>query len=219
MKTLLKDPITADSTTLLEVLREHRYITGNPRQYRANAKEGNFNLEGTENLGNSARLHVLGYRIFESELFKNQNLWLELFFLDEEKNVSSILFNSYSVKNFEGFQSRLFYRNVPLEQVVIEVTWARKTTEGPDNKTITYHVANFKVVQQIEEDITGVVNDFVSEVLLYREDTAPSLVDNTRYYKSIEAHNYAEVAQKAIPAPADEAETVEADLVEEELPI
>ncbi|MGB3585503.1 MAG: hypothetical protein WBA23_03130 [Tunicatimonas sp.] len=204
METLLSTPITTQVATLVDVLKNARYRIGNPRQYRANAKDGKFTLEGSEPVGSTVRLHVLAYRIFEGELFKRENVWLELFFLDSKGNVSSMLFNSYSVGNFQRFQDTLYYRGVPLEQVVIQIRWTARTATLPNDEQITYHIADFETVEELSPEISDIITEFIQMTPIYREDTAPALEDRTKAYQAIEQHNYMAIPPKALPAPTDE---------------
>ena len=204
MSNLLKNPITVSMDSIVETMKNCLYLEGNPRQYRANAKEGIFNLEGNQPLGNRASLHVLAFRIFEDVLFGKPNVWAEVFFIDEQGKLSSMLFNSYSAKNFQDYQRKLFYESVPIEQVVTDISWVGKTVVLDDGKKANYHIAQFSVQEVLEAEVCEVVSEFTRRNKVYREATAPHAQGDLTGYKLVTERNYPAVSQAQIPAPSEE---------------
>ena len=73
-----------------------KYLVGNPRQYRFNGQNGRFNINGTKDLGNTLEFSPMAWRIFYANLFgrKNRDIWAEIFFIDLENCVCSVMFNN-----------------------------------------------------------------------------------------------------------------------------
>ena len=93
-----------------EVVSKYKYLEGHPRQYRFDAKEGVFNINGAEKLGRTFTFQPIAWRIFtDAILGMGTKNWAELFFIDEKNCVSSILFHSYSVDNIFRLIVRLYY--------------------------------------------------------------------------------------------------------------
>ena len=46
------------------VTRRYKYLEGHPRQYRFDAKEGVFNINGSEKLGRTLTFQPIAWRIF-----------------------------------------------------------------------------------------------------------------------------------------------------------
>jgi hypothetical protein len=169
-KNPLGSVITTNAENLTELLKSVRYRKGNPRQYRANAKEGNFNLNGETVLGETAKIHPIAYRQFTGEVFNRKKAWLELFFVDAVGNIGSMMFNGFSVEHFEKFRDNLYYEGVDLDRTVLEIAWEKRQTSINGQK-VTYHIAQFKLVETLEEKVGSILSEFTEHVPVYREDT------------------------------------------------
>ena len=193
--------------TIAEKLEKVRYIKGHPRQYRAKAKEGMFSLEGRENVGTTASIHVIAFRTFEGTLFNKHNVWAELFFIDEQNNVSCLLFNSYSAKRFQDYQRDLFYQQLSIEQLITEISWEAKSSVLNDGTPVSYHIAKFTPGKELEPEVGVQLKQFTTnKQMIYREGTAPQ-EQSTETYEVISELNYKTVKQPQVPAPVDEEDT------------
>ena len=156
-------------TLSTSVVKEIRYREGSPKQYRADAKTGTFNINGRTEVGNSLTFHPIAYRHFRDNLFNRGEMeWIELFFIDENNCISSIMFSGYSLKNMRRFTGELFYENVTLTDVVIEVTWEKHKNEAAN---AVYHIASFNVVEEVSDKVKEAVAALVGNVEIYRHDT------------------------------------------------
>ena len=108
-----------------------KYLLGNPRQYRFNGQNGRFNINGTKDLGNTLEFSPMALRIFYADLFgrKNRDILAELFFIDLDNCVSSVLFNNTSAQKLQTMLGQLVYDNLSLESVVLKVTSEKRTNE------------------------------------------------------------------------------------------
>ena len=74
-----------------EVVNKYKYLEGHPRQYRFDAKEGVFNINGTEKLGRTLTFQPIAWRIFTDNILNmGTKNWAEIFFIDDkEANVAA----------------------------------------------------------------------------------------------------------------------------------
>ena len=69
----------------IEAVRRYKYLEGHPRQYRFDAKEGVFNINGSEKLGRSLTFQPIAWRIFTDNILNmGTKNWAELFFIDQK---------------------------------------------------------------------------------------------------------------------------------------
>ena len=77
-----------------DVTARYRYLEGHPRQYRFDAKEGVFTINGSEKLGRTLTFQPIAWRIFTDNILNmGTKNWAELFFIDEKNCVSAVLFH------------------------------------------------------------------------------------------------------------------------------
>ena len=138
-----------------EQLNSIRYLPGRPRQYRFNAQTGRFNINGTEDVGDSFTIQPVAWRIFEDDLFARGRVetWAELFFVDSKSALSSLMFNNSSINELYRLIERLFYDDLKLSDVILTITSEKKVNEKITPKG-TWYLANFKY---IPADATAVV--------------------------------------------------------------
>lgn len=120
------------------------YLTGRPRNYRFNAKNGTLNYEDQKQItepGSTFSLIPLAFRVFEGALFagKTRN-WFEVFFLNCSGQLCGLLFHSASVDRLQQAVSRdLFYEELSLLDCILTVRPIPRShpEHGP------YYVADF----------------------------------------------------------------------------
>lgn len=130
---ILSDPITG----------QHKYLEGHPRQYRFDAKEGVFNINGADKLDRTITFQPIAWRIFTDNILNmGTKNWAELFFVDDKNCVSALLFHGYSVDNIFRLIEPLYYDDLTLADVVITATAERKENSRVNPKSI-YYIATF----------------------------------------------------------------------------
>lgn len=120
-----------------------QYRPGYPRCYRFDASRGLFNLNGETNItkkGEALTFIPIAHRVFRDNILGfGLKKWCEFFFLNEDHQLCSLLFHSYSVENLERYTTDLFYDNVNLSQVILTAKPIEKVKqhgEGKDKRVI-----------------------------------------------------------------------------------
>lgn len=166
-----------------EVVNRFRYLEGRPRQYRFDAKEGVFNINGTEKLGSSLSFQPIAWRIFKDDILNmGTKNWAELFFIDENNCVSAVLFHGYSLDNIYRMIEPLFYDGLTLADVVVTATAEKKENTKITPKGV-YYIAAFSY-QIADKEATKVLKEFVADTTIYRQETLTDRAEITV------AHNY-----------------------------
>jgi len=131
-----------------DVISKYKYLEGHPRNYRFDAKEGVFSINGTEKIGGpshgrSLTFQPIAWRIFtDSILNQPEKRWAELFFIDDKKCVSSMRFHGYSVDNIFRLIEPLYYDELTLANVVLTATAEKKENTKIQPKGV-YYIAQF----------------------------------------------------------------------------
>lgn len=157
-----------------QIVDKFKYLEGHPRQYRFDAKEGVFNINGTDKIGRTITFQPLAWRIFvDSILGQGTKNWAELFFVDEKDCVSSILFHGYSVDNIFKLIEPLYYDDLTLADVVITVIAERKENTKIQPKGI-YHIATFSY-KMADPVRTAEFKQYARDRHLFRQETLTDL--------------------------------------------
>ncbi len=171
----VKSYLTLDTSTG-ELISKYKYLEGHPRQYRFDAKEGKFTLNGNEVAGASFTFHPVAWRIFSDNILNlGTKNWAEIFFIDDKHCLSAILFHGYSVDNIYRLIEPLFYEDLTLADVVITATAEKKENTKITPKgvyyiaTFSYQVAGREKVQELQA--------FVADHKIFRHDTLTDLAD------------------------------------------
>ena len=148
-----------------------KYMPGSPRQYRFNAQNGRFNIDGTQDVGDSFTFQPIAWRIFEDSLFARGRVetWAELFFVDDKKAMSSVMFNNSSVYELRRLMERLFYDDLKLSDVVLKVTSEKKVNEKITPKG-TWYLAVFEYEAADPVNVSELAA-FAQSNPVYRADT------------------------------------------------
>ncbi|XAZ82128.1 hypothetical protein A6C57_28190 (plasmid) [Fibrella sp. ES10-3-2-2] len=175
-----------------DIISRYKYLEGHPRNYRFDAKEGVFSINGTEKLGRSLTFQPIAWRIFnDSILGQPAKQWAELFFIDERKCVSNILFHGYSVDNIFRLIEPLYYDDRTLANVILTATAERKENTKIQPKGV-YYIAQFRY-ELADADLTRQRQEFATDNRIFRHDT---LTDPARFKT---AHCYGFTANSQQP--------------------
>jgi hypothetical protein len=176
-------PFQTVDTATGEVINKYKYLEGHPRQYRFDAKEGKFNINGTQKLGSSFSFQPIGWRIFKDNILgMGQKTWAEIFFTDEKNCVSTILFHGYSVEGIFKLIDPLYYDDLSLADVVITATASKRENTKITPKGV-YYLAEFSYSLAPKER-TEELKAYALEINLYRQETISDLAEITA------CHNY-----------------------------
>ena len=168
-----------------DIVSKYKYLEGHPRNYRFDAKEGVFSINGRERIGRSLTFQPIAWRIFtDSILGQPSKQWAELFFIDEQKCVATILFHGYSVDNILRLIEPLYYDDYSLANVMLTATAERKENtkiqQGGSPSKGVYYIAQFRY-ELADNDLTKQRQQFAQENPIFRQDT---LTDPARFKTS-----------------------------------
>jgi len=159
-----------------EILCKYKYLEGHPRQYRFDAKEGVFNINGTQKLGPNLSFQPIAWRIFSDNILNmGTKNWAEIFFIDEQNCVSAVLFHGYSVENIFRLIEPLFYDDLTLADVVITASAEKKENTKIQPKGV-YYIASFSY-ELGHEKTTHELSQFVRDSRIFRQETLTDLAD------------------------------------------
>ena len=187
-----------------EVVNNYKYLEGHPRQYRFDAKEGVFNINGTEKVGSPSHGRTLTFQPIAWRIFTDNILnmgtknWAEIFFIDEKNCVSAVLFHGYSVDNIFRLIEPLYYDDLTLADVVITAIAEKKENNKIQPKGV-YYIATFSYKMANVEQ-TETLKQFASEVKIFRQET---LTDIANIKTAMNYYNpFANVAEETVLLPA-----------------
>ena len=169
LSTALKPYQTVEESTG-EVVSKYKYLEGHPRQYRFDAKQGKFNINGQQEIGDTLTFQPVAWRIFSDDILNmGRKNWAEVFFVDDKDCLSAILFHGYSVDNIYRLIEPLFYEDLSLADVVITATAERKENTKITPKGV-YYIASFSY-QIAEKAKTEQLEAFAKDHPIYRRET------------------------------------------------
>lgn len=172
---------TTSEVTATSASDQFKYLEGHPRQYRFDAKEGIFNINGTEKLGGpmngrSLTFQPIAWRIFTDNILNmGTKNWAELFFIDDKNCVSAILFHGYSVDNIFRLIEPLFYDDLTLADVIITAVAEKKENTKIQPKGV-YYIATFSY-QLADPEKTKVLKAFGQENRIFRQETLTDIAN------------------------------------------
>lgn len=159
-----------------EAARRYKYLEGHPRQYRFDAKEGVFNINGNEKLGRTLTFQPIAWRIFTDNILNmGTKNWAEIFFIDEKNCVSAVLFHGYSVDNIFRLIEPLYYDDLTLADVVITAVAEKKENNKIQPKGV-YYIANF-TYKMADVEKTKELKQFAQEVKVFRQETLTDIAN------------------------------------------
>lgn len=150
---------------------KYLYLEGSPRQYRFDAKEGRFKIYEEVLPSRELTFQPIAWRIFSADILgMGQKNWIEIFFVDKEDCVSSILFHEYSLQTFKNAIEPLYYKRKKINEMVFTVSPVQKESKSVQANGAKYFVAEFHM-QPAEAAKVEEYKELVSDISLYRNDT------------------------------------------------
>lgn len=195
---------SVDTTTgEIVYFSKYKYLEGAPKQYRFNAQNGQFNINGDQILMDSKgktiesfSLQPIAWRIFEENLFGRgrKEKWAEIFFIDEKNCVSGIMVNNTTLEELSKLSESLFYDDLTLADVVLNIKPEKIENERDGQKRswyigrFSYELANPATVAELRQ--------FAQDFNIYRRDT---LTSTAVYWVKSDTFRIPEVEGHEIP--------------------
>lgn len=159
-----------------EILSKYKYLEGHPRQYRFDAKEGKFNINGNVKLADTFTFQPVAWRIFEDDIMQmGRKKWAEIFFIDDKNCLSVLLFHGWSVENLYKLIEPLYYDDLTLSDVVITAS-ARKKENTKITPKGVYYIAEFSYASA-EQAQTATLKEFAADHKIYRTETLTEVAE------------------------------------------
>jgi hypothetical protein len=175
-----------------EISSKYKYLEGHPKQYRFDAKEGKFNINGSVKLSDTFTFQPVAWRIFEDDIMQmGRKKWAEIFFIDEKNCLSAMMFHGWSVENLFKLIEPLYYDDLTLADVVITAT-ARKKENTKITPKGVYYIAEFAYAGA-DQAITKELKEFAADHKIYRAETLTEVADIKV------AHNFYNPLLNALP--------------------
>lgn len=115
-----------------------------PRQWRSDCQAGQFKIGGSTMRGPKIDMELIGAQINEGEFFGYpRQKWLALLFVDPDGVVSSILFKTESLDNFEELRRQYRLKGESLLGKTIRATMAKRASMASGK---SYFAVEFEVV-------------------------------------------------------------------------
>lgn len=160
----------------LDAMRRYKYLEGHPKQYRFDAKEGEFNINGSDKLGRTLTFQPIAWRVFTDNILNmGTKNWAEIFFIDEKNCVSAVLFHGYSVDNIFRLIEPLYYDDLTLGDVVITAVAEKKEYNKVQPKGV-YYIATFSY-KMGEPTRTAELKRFAQEHKIFRQETLTDIAN------------------------------------------
>src|SRR5574343_614837 len=116
------------------------------RQWRSDCQAGQFKIGATTMRGNKLDMELVGAQISEGEYFGYPHQkWLALLFVDPDGVLSSILFKTESLDNFEEMRRQYRIKGETLLGKTIRATMSKRASKASGN---SYFAVEFEVVSQ-----------------------------------------------------------------------
>lgn len=153
-----------------EAVSNVKYLVGDPRQIRFDAKKGVFNINGKDEIGPTISFQPLAWEFFDADILNmGPKSWVELFFLDAKNCLCAVLFHGNSVNALKQVSTPLFYDDLTLANVVLTITADKKENTKIVPKG-TYYIANFSYTMA-DAQYTSDLAQFAASTPIYREAT------------------------------------------------
>lgn len=187
-----------------------RYREGSPQNYRFDASKGIVNLNGEIPItkkGEEFSFIPIALRIFEGELFDMpRRSWAELFFVNQERNLCSLLFHGFTVQELKDLESELYYSDLKINEIVLTLKPTEKTSKETSNK---FFIGYFSF-REAPKDYVNTVFEIAKGLSIYRDDTRKDTQNNLLAfnYKFLpEVHKLEESKIEIVP-PKEEGEVL-----------
>lgn len=125
-------------------LEDGQILADSVRQWRSDCQAGQFKIGGNTMRGNKLDMELIGAQISEGEYFGYPfQKWLALLFVDPDRVVSSILFKTESLDNFEELRRSYRIKGESLLGKTIRAQMAKRASKASGN---SYFAVEFEVV-------------------------------------------------------------------------
>jgi hypothetical protein len=116
------------------------------RQWRSDCQAGQFKIGGTQFRGSRLDMELVGAQISEGEYFGYPNQkWLAILFIDPDGVLSSILFKTESLDNFEELRRQRRLKGESLLGKTIRATMEKRASRASGSG---YFAVVFEVLQE-----------------------------------------------------------------------
>lgn len=125
-------------------LGEGQILTDSIRQWRADCQSGQFKIGATTLRGPKLDLELIGAQVNEGEFFGYPHQkWLALLFVDPDGIMSSILFKTESLDNFEELRRQYLVKGESLLGKTIRAAMSKRASKASGNG---YFAVEFEVL-------------------------------------------------------------------------
>ncbi|MCB1918622.1 MAG: hypothetical protein KDJ28_01425 [Candidatus Competibacteraceae bacterium] len=135
-------------------LEKGQILTDSTRQWRPDCQSGQFKIGATNMKGKALEMELVGAQISEGEYFGYPfQKWLALLFVDQEGVLSSILFKTESLDNFEELRRSYRLKGESLLGKTIRAAMSQRSGKAKDPKTgenvvTKYYAIEFEVISE-----------------------------------------------------------------------
>ncbi len=124
-------------------LEEGQILADSIRQWRSDCQAGQFKIGASTMRGNKIDMELIGAQISEGEYFGYPfQKWLALLFVDPDGVLSSILFKTESLDNFEELRRSYRIKGETLLGKTIHASMAKRASKASGNG---YYAVEFEV--------------------------------------------------------------------------
>ena len=130
-------------------LQPGEIFTDSIRQWRANCQSGNFTINASTIRGNKLQMELIGASISEGEFFGySYQKWLAILFVDPDGIISSLLFKTESLDNFEELRRSYYIKGESLLGKTIRATMSKRASKSGNS----YYAVEFAVISDDGKD-------------------------------------------------------------------
>lgn len=192
-----------------EIQNKFLYFPGQPKDYRFDARNGNFKIGEHNTIMDGSRpatsftFQPFAFRKGTGILFGRDRAekWIELFFVDSKNCASAILFNSTNVEPFEDFMlQECLYEGLAITDFQITLTPKEVVSKkDPQKKWFVCQVGG----KRTDKSLVKQLSDFDKDFKVFREASAKFDFE----FSMIKSSYYEEVVkeQEYIDAPVEQA--------------
>lgn len=153
---------------LIQVPR-YKYMPGMPREYRFDAKNGNFSVGAMNVIGKAMSVQPIAWRFFTDDIFGlGEKFWAEVFFIDDKSCVAGVLFHSASAQELQKLAEPLYYDEKGLNDVIIDIY----VTDHVNNKikpAASYTIARFDKYTEADPALVKELKAYVKAFPIFRK--------------------------------------------------
>lgn len=127
-------------------LQKGEILADSVRQWRSDCQAGQFKIGGSEMRGGKLDMELVGAQINEGEFFGYPHQkWLALLFVDPDGVLSSILFKTESLDNFEEMRRKYRLKGETLLGKTLRASMSKRASKASGTG---YYAVEFEVVSE-----------------------------------------------------------------------